>query len=124
MGAFIRVCPDTKWYRTTPSGDIMRLTPNPDLCFSRFPREARGIQGNKRDAKAMDKISSSSMPRPEYKDPKMKTVYLEKVSPAAKDHFLDICHRLDLNQSETFEKVIEFYYAKHKVKPRPSRKKG
>jgi hypothetical protein len=124
MRAYIRVCPRTNRYGTTPGGDIMRLTPNPDLCFSRFPRETRGIQGNKRDAKAMDKISSSIMPRPEYKDPKMKTIYLEKVRPTAKDQFLDICHKLDLNQSETFEEVIQFYYSKHKVKPRPSRKKG
>lgn len=72
----------------------------------------------------MEKYDSSGMPRPEYKDPKKKTIYLEKVSPAAKDQFLDICHKLDLNQSETFEKVVEFYYAKQNIKPRPSRKKG
>lgn len=64
------------------------------------------------------------MPRPEYRDQKTKTVYLEKVEPAAKEDFLDICHKLDLNQSETFQEIVRFYYSANKVRARPSRKKG
>jgi hypothetical protein len=64
------------------------------------------------------------MPRPEYRDEKRKTVYLEKVDPVIKEDFLDICHRLDLKQTATFEELVRFYYLSNKVKPRPSRNKS
>ncbi len=64
------------------------------------------------------------MPRPEYKDDKTKTVYLEKVEPAIKEDFLDICYKLDKSQSEAFQEIVRFYYAANKMKARPSRKKA
>lgn len=63
------------------------------------------------------------MPRPEYRDPKKKTVYLEKVDPEVKEDFLDICYKLDKRQDDTFAHIVRTFYEREKVKPRPSRSK-
>lgn len=63
------------------------------------------------------------MPRPEYRDPSKKTVYLEKVDPEVKETFLDICYKLDKGQTEAFAHLVRYFQEKEKVKARPSRKK-
>lgn len=64
------------------------------------------------------------MPRPEYKDPEKKTFYIEKVDPEVLGRFLDICYKLDKTRQDAFPILVNYYYEKEKVKPRPSRRKS
>jgi len=44
-----------------------------------------------------------------------------RISPEAKKMFEDIIYALDVKSQEAIETVIQYYYEKEKVKPRPSR---
>lgn len=64
------------------------------------------------------------MPRPEYRDPDKKTVYIQKVSPEIMAKWLDICYKLDKSQQDAFPDLVEYFYDREKVKPRPRNKKS
>jgi hypothetical protein len=64
------------------------------------------------------------MARKEYTDPTKTNIFIENVSPALKEDFLDICYNLDAGYRDAFEKMVKEFKTGHKIKARPSRKKA
>jgi hypothetical protein len=62
------------------------------------------------------------MPRPEYRDPKKKTIYAE-VDTEVKAMLKDICYHLDKSERDAIAHLVQFFYTHHRIKPRPSRNK-
>lgn len=58
------------------------------------------------------------MPYAQYKDPNKRTIYVDATT-EIKNKLLDICYSLNANEKDTLPHVIEDYYERHGIKPRP-----